>query len=353
MARKKLPLFNVAIAVIAAAAVGGGWFVWDRARAATAAERELVRLRAELQAVADAVPAPSRETAAEIEADLARARRALATMQAELRGRGPTADRLAALKPPGARTDAFFDLATFVERSRVTAQKQGIAIGPDATHFGFSLYANEGPEAALIEPVFRQRLAADYLVGALFSARPRAVLAVQRERPLTAAERKTRADDLAAAIALAASDPASVIPPPVPEGSASISPDYFDLDPRLTVPDPELVEVSAFRLIFTGPTAVLRALLNQLATFELPVIVRTVEVEPATGDDLLSAGEEAAAPPAAAPASTVLIASVPRPTSANRGGTLAPLVPKSVSKFTVTVEFVELVPPAAVASDTP
>jgi len=167
-------------------------------------------------------PAPSREIATLIESDLARAQSALATMQAELRGRGPAAARLAATKAPVARTDAFFDLATFVERSRATAQKQGVTVAPAAAHFGFSLYANEGPEAALIEPVFRQRLVAEYLVEALLAARPRALLAVQRERPLTAEERKARMEALAAA----AADPAAA-PVVATESASQLSPDYF------------------------------------------------------------------------------------------------------------------------------
>jgi hypothetical protein len=324
-------------------AAGEVWCIWERAQTALAAEQKLARVRNDLAAVAATEPAPSREIALQIESDLARAQSALATMQAELRGRGPAAARLAATKAPVARTDAFFDLATFVERSRGTAQKQGVIVAPAAAHFGFSLYANEAPEAALIEPVFRQRLVAEYLVDALLAARPRALLAVQRERPLTADERKLRAE------ALAAADPSA--PPAAAESAAQLSPDYFDLDARLSARAPGLVEVSAFRLIFTGQTAALRALLNQLAGFELPVIVRAVEVEPAAGEDLVAAGEEppAATAPPGPPASIVLTAPAAKP-AAKTPSAIAPIVARSVSKFTVTLEFVALTPPPAAAA---
>ena len=347
---KKLTLFPVALGVIGLVAAGAGWCIYERYESARAEENKLAQARAQLQAVADTAPAPSRETAQQIEADLTRAREALATMQSELRGRGPAAARLAALKAPPARTDAFFDLATFISRSRALAQKQGVAVAPAAANFGFSLYANEGPETALIEPVFRQRLVTHYLVDALIGARPRAILAVQREKPLTAEERKARAE----ALALAAADPAAAAAAAAvaPEKAATISPDYFDLDPRLGARASDYVEISAFRLVFTGQTSALRALLNQLAGFELPVIVRAVEVEPATGEDLLGPPEETASTPAApAPASVVLTAKAP---VAAKPATIAPIVPKSLSKFTVTVEFVELAPPApAVAAATP
>ena len=346
MAAKKFSPFSVALVVVGLVAAGEVWCIWERAQAALAAEQKLTRVRNDLAAVSATEPAPSREIATQIESDLARAQSALATMQAELRGRGPAAARLAATKAPVARTDAFFDLATFVERSRATALKLGVIVAPTAAHFGFSLYANEAPEVALVEPVFRQRLVAEYLVDALLAARPRAVLSVQRERPLTNEERKIRAEALAAA----AADPAAV-PPAPSEGAAQLSPDYFDLDARLSTRAPGLVEVSAFRLVFTGQTAALRSLLNQLAGFELPVIVRAVEVEPAAGEDLLATPEEtqAASAPTPVPASIVLSAA-PAKAAAKAGTVIAPIVARSISKFTVTLEFVALTPPPAAAA---
>ena len=349
MSFKKLNFFKLARTRLGLVAVGAAWCIWDRAAAVRAAEQKLVRVRAQIQTVADAAPSPSRETAALIEADLNRAQRALATMQSELRGRGPSAARLAATKPPAMRTDAFFDLATFVSKSRALAQKQGVLIGPGAANFGFSLYANEGPETALIEPVFRQRLVVNYLVDALLAARPRALLAVQRERPLSAVERKARNEALIAA----AADPAATPPAPL-ESATTQSSDYFDLDARLSAQAPGLVEVSGFRLIFTGQTAALRALLNQLASFELPIIVRSVEVEPAAGEDIVAApADEAAAPPPPATPAASIVLSAPVAKAAKPAATIAPLVAKAISKFTVTVEYVELAAGPAVVAATP
>ena len=348
MSFKKTSFFSLLLVLLGLVALGAVWCIWERASAVRSAEQKLVRVRAQLQAVADTAPSPSRETAAQIEADLNRAQRALTTMQAELRGRGPGAARLAATKPPAMRTDAFFDLATFVSNARALTLKQGVQIAPGAANFGFSLYANEGPETALIEPVFRQRLVANYLVEALLSARPRALLSVQRERPLNTEERKARNDALVAA----AADPAAA--PLSTESSTTLSPDYFDLDARLLARAPGLVEISGFRLIFTGQSAALRALLNQLARFELPIIVRAVEVEPAAGEDLLAAPAEETAltTKLAAPASSIVL-SAPAPKAAKAASTISPLVAKSVSKFTVTVEYVELAPAAAAVASTP
>jgi hypothetical protein len=346
-ASKRSPLFVAALVLLALIAVGEAWLITERFTAARVAEKKLVQQRAALAGLAEAAPAPSRETAAQIESDLARARVALAAMQAELRGRGPSAERFKSAKPPAARTDAFFDLATFVEGARSRAKQQGIRIAPAADHFGFSLYANEGPEIALIAPVFHQRLVVQYLVEALLDARPRALLSLQRERPLSEDERKARAEALAAA----AQDNGGAASPRVDDFTA-LSEDYFAPDPRLSASAPGAVEVTAFRLVFTGQTAALRAFLNKLAGFELPVIVRSVEVEPAASEDEITAvAAEENAPPAARatpPASVVLTASAP---AKAKPPAVAPLVPKALSRFTVIVEFIDLLPPPAAASN--
>lgn len=316
----KSPVFTSVLTVLALVVLGEGWCIYERRGAALAGEAKLVQKRAELQAMADAVPPPTREVAALIDADLARSSRALATMQAELQGRGPAAERLRATRAPVARTDAFFDLATFVERERELAKKQGVELKGEASRFGFAAYANEGPDERLIAPVHRQRLVAQHLIESLFEARPRALLSLQRERPLTVEERKQQGE------AAAAGTP----PPEAPVLVAGDSPDYFAIDPRVSARVPGSVEAVAFRLTFVGQTTALRAFLNKLAAFELPLVVRSVEVESAAGDE----GGESAAAEAVAPAVGARTAA-------------APLIAKSTSKFTVTVEFISLLTPAA------
>jgi hypothetical protein len=347
-ALKKSPLFVVALLLLGLVAVGEVGLMVQRISDMRAAEKKLVQKRAALAELAAVGPVPSRETAAQIEADLARAHRALAAMQAELQGRGAAAERFKSAKPPAARTDAFFDLATFIENSRNRAKRLGVDVQPAAAHFGFSLYANEGPETALIAPVFHQRLVVQYLVDALLDARPRALLSLQRERPLTDDERKARAEALAAAAAAPTENGAGGAAART-EDFVSLSTDYFSLDPRLSANAPGIVEVTAFRLVFTGQTAALRAFLNKLAGFELPVIVRAVEVEPATGEEAATAAaaEEAAVP---APSSVVLSVTVPPKA---KPPTVNPLVPKALSKFTVVVEFIDLLPPPAAPATAP
>jgi hypothetical protein len=94
------------------------------------------------------------------------------------------------------------------------------------------------------------------------------------------------------------------------------------------------VDASAFRLTFIGDTASLRALLNKLATFELPLVVRGVEVEP-----IVKVQSTEKIPPANTLSSIFGTA----PTVSLEVVKPKPLVEKVSSKFTVTVELIDLV----------
>lgn len=364
MSRRKNPLFVGALTLCGAIALGEGYLIYERWATGRAATKKLQEREAQLMEMANTIPPPSREVATAIEEDLARAQRALASMQSELKGRGATAERLRAAKVPTARTDAYFDLATYVERMRDLAKKNGVAVRGEASRFGFASYANEGPEAERIEPVFRQRQVAQYLMESLLEAKPAGLLAVKREPTLTKAERQAREEAMANQAAAIASgqtpDPTAIPEVALPEG-----PDYFQIDPRASKRVLGYVDTEAYRVVFTGQTGALRAFLNRLASFELPVLVCEVEVEPATAEDLAveTTNEETPAanetPQAPTAPSVVLSVDPAEPTkkapapkaAPRRGPVLTPIVAKPVSKFTVTVEYVTLVPPPQAAAD--
>jgi hypothetical protein len=348
---RKNPLFALGLTICGLLVLGELALIYERFAASREAARKLAERQADLGAMAVLMPPPNREVATAIEADLAKAQQALASMQGELKGRGPAAERIRAAKVPAARTDAYFDLATFIEKTREAATKNEIDVRPEAARFGFAAYANEGPLADHIEPVFRQRQIAQYLLDALIEARPRAILAVKRERTLGKADRDARAAALA-----------NNEPQPEPT-SGEEGPDLFVIDPRVTARVPGYIDTQPFRFVFTGQTAALRTFLNRLASFELPVLVREVEVEPATNEESIvqAAGEDATVGDTGGAASVVL-AAAPKPKVAPkaaaprevRGPVTLPIVAKPLSKYTVTVEFVELVPsPAAPAVDAP
>ena len=340
---RKNPLFAIAMTLCAVLALGELALIYERYAASRSAAKRLAQRRTDLESMTVLMPPPTRDVATAIEADLAKAQQALAAMQGELKGRGPVGERIRTAKAPGARTDAYFDLATFVEKSRAAATQHEVEIRPEAARFGFATFANEGPMPDHIEAVFRQRQIAQYLVDALIEARPRALFSVKREATLGKAEREARAAAIANGEA-----------PPQVHGEEG--PDYFEIDPRVSARVPGFIDTIPFRFVFTGQTAALRSFLNRLASFELPVLVREVEVELATAEESASAPvveESAATATDTSVAASVLLTTddpAPRPVApkaprAPRTSTTMPIVAKTISKFTVTVEFVELVPP--------
>lgn len=341
---RKYPLFATGLAVCALVALGELAFLYERYAASREASVRLRQRKDELAAMEQLTPPPTRPVAAAIEADLAKAQATLAALQAELKGRGPAVERLRAAKVPAARTDSFFDLATYMERMRELAEKNGVEVRAEASRFGFVQYANEGPETDRIEPVFRQRQLAEFLLEALLAAKPRTLVAVKRERPLTKAEREARA---------AAEAAGTPVEDPAP--GAGDSPDFFAVDPRVTARVKGHIETAPFRFVFTGQTAALRNFLVRLAEFELPVLVREVEVEPVGGEEaaaFLAEGAKPAGEPAADAKAPPATKAAPK-AAAPRAPAAVPIVTRSLSRFTVTVELVELVPPAAPGGENP
>lgn len=328
---KNHPVFYSVIAALGLAALAGGWGVYDRSVAAKKSAAQLAQKRGELNSLQSSTPAPTEESKAAVQADLSRTEAALAKMREELKGRGPTAERMRGETVPAEPTDLFFNITTFVERTREKAQSAGIKVKPDE-RFSFSAYASAGPDRELIPQVFRQRQVAEYLLDALIEAHPTELLSVQRERPLTKVQREA----LKSGQSVGGSQ----------SGSSQGPTDLFEIDSRITARVAGFVNASAFRLAFTGETDSLRSLLNKLATFELPLVVRGVEVEP-----IAKAQAAATSAPANSLSSifgTPVAASTPAQPEKPK-----PLVDRTLSKFTVTVELIDLVEaPATEATPT-
>ena len=281
-----------------------GWLAWKERAALQQAELALRAKAAERDLAAAQSPQPSAGTLERIEADLEAVRRATTALEAALAGQSPAT---LAVEVPSRPVDAYFELAAFVEKNRALAAAARTAV-PENGRFGFASHQTEGPAEELLPAVARQVVAMRHLLEALFESSPQALVAVQRERPLTAAQ-----------LAARRTGPGRLTPTPV--GGEAAPQDFFTMEPALSLFVPGQVDTTAFRLEFIGHTASLRAFLNSLAAFRLPLIVRSVEVEP-----LAPTGRADAAAP-----------------DRTAGDVLLPVVSQNVSKFAVVVELVELV----------
>lgn len=316
------PFFDAALILLGALCIAEiALMLKYRAEAAEAGELLETR-RAELAGTTMLRPFPSPENGAAVEADLEDSQRVVAAMRASLRG-APGRSGAILSAPPSSRTDAFFDLARFVERNRQRATSAGVAIRADE-RFGFSLYANEGPEPDLIPAVHQQKAIVDFLLGVLFDARLRELVSVQREVARVPG-REGRPNTVEVA----------------PQNDST----FFSVDPRVTARVPGFVDSTGFRIAFVGQTGALRDFLNRIAAFELPVIVRSVEIEP-----LPEPKRAQGSAPSAPSLASLLGSPAPQPGASTVPAGPVPIVSQNLSRFTVTVEFIELVAPPAPAS---
>lgn len=265
--------------------------LWWLARARETAERSrasLAQAAQERDWLARQTPAPSAESEQAIAAEAAALRARIAAQRTRLQSRVP------AQAVPARPLDAYFEIASLVETARAQAIATRVTLRPDE-RFGFAAYANEGPAPELLATVHRQRLAVQQLLGSLWEARPLALLGVRRGQPPGTGAMRLAGED------------------------------YFAVEPAVSVRREGLVETEPLRLEFTGQTSTLRAFLGGLADLPAPVVVRSVDVEPvpAVGARRVSSGAEAP----------------------------VPVVRHSLSKFAVTVEFIQLTgnpaPPAS------
>lgn len=293
--------FPVTVAVCVLGAGLMGWLAWEERAAGLKAGAALRSKFAERDRISAEDPQPSAATEQRIAEELTAVRRAVAALAAKLGAESPGIFETPAPTKP---VDAYFELAAYVEKNRALAAAARTVLA-DNERFGFASHAAQGPAEELLPFVARQAAALRPLLECLFASAPRELLAVQRERPLTAGQWSARR-------AGGAPRPAN---DSVVSGAAA---DFFSLDPALSLLAPGETDTMAFRLEFTGHTSSLRGFLNSVAVSPVPFFVRSVEVEP--------------------------LAAPPRAETAADADAVLPVVEQTLSRFAVVVEFVELVP---------
>jgi hypothetical protein len=190
---------------------------------------------------------------------------------------------------------------------------------PNDFAFGFEQYItkatplDDADRSAVLD---KQRQILSYLLDKLFAADPESIVSVKRE----ALER------------------------PAAEKSNDKN---FKISPAVSARVPGAIDTLAFSLAFTGYTDSLREFLNNLAKFDLPIVVRSIEVERPSGS----------ATTAPAPTNNNSLDAI---FGAMGGGTnepeetqeaQKPVISENISTFTVVLEFIEIVLPAEPAED--
>jgi len=285
--RSKLTLLLLAAAGVAFAAQGVSLF-WG-AKSFAKAKSQLAAKERQLTSLANAEPAPTQAYADALARELADLPSAVARSESLWRDNSIARARAAAPPPPNRRA-AYFDLMRYRQSLADLAREQGVEIGADE-FFGFRAYANEGPAEADISAVYMQRLVLARVLESLLHSKPQRILAVIRQ------EGNASADGF---------------------GGAEFAPANRGY---------------RFQIRFLGTTAVLRAWLNELADMPLPILVRSVTVEPAPERQVIPIRGRSNAAFSSAPFA-----------ESGVGDGFEPLVRPSSSEFLVTLDYVELEP---------
>lgn len=284
-----IPTIMLMVAGVIAAAEFA-WWLHGRTRE-NRGELQLAGLRNELSMLQQAEPAPTRDASEKLARQVTQSTAALS--QAE-----KFWSKLAWSQVPQPRDKrtAYFELAHFRQRMTALAEREQVAL-TEVESFGFNAYRYEGPVEDEIARVHQQRLVLEDVLTLLFRAHPTKLLGVARESADQANQQREMRN-------------AEVMSP---------------LPTQLSLRRAGVVRSQALEIRFTGETNTLRAWLNALVASDLPVVVRTLSVQP--------------------------MKSISRPVTkmssglelSNNGDGFQPLVQPAECEFVVSLEYVELV----------
>lgn len=204
----------------------------------------------------------------------------------------------------------------------------------DNEAFGFALYsgATARPPSDDLAPIVNKQLdIIRYLLDKLYEAKPTAVVAIERESITSAPQ-------------------VAVINRPASATSTSNNDDLFAVSPAITAEVPGSIETQGFRFVFQGYTNSLRKFLNAIAAFELPIVVREVQVKSIEAVAVIgnSRTNRTATPQNAEDIFNALFgganASNNQPTEAETTPSkFEPVVQDILSEFTVILEYIDIV----------
>lgn len=314
---KKNLLFCLLVILSLAACIGGAFLAYSQYGKVGKDRRALTHVEGQLSSLLNREPAPSDANLAAAEENLKQLMASLAEIRDDLQPESPLE-----ISEDGVSVIAGIQQYIF-RLQRETARhknKDGKAVPiqtPNDFAFGFEQYIREAqvPETATkAAELDKQRQILSFLMKQLLAADPHSIDAVQRE---------------------------------MLEANRTGDRRGFTIAPSLSARVPGAIETVAFSLTFSGYTNSLREFLNSLAGFELPIVVRSIEVTRPSGsetvvappprpvggnlfDNLFGAAEPAQSAP-------------PQPSEEEQ----KPVIEENISQFTVILEFIEVVLPDA------
>lgn len=307
---KKNLTFTVIVAVCVLAFAAGAYLAFAESGKIGKAKQKIATAETQLNGILFADPAPTVENVEASEGNVSQLSGELAKIREELqRGARLTAS-----------TDGIGVMAAiqqYISEFQRKASSNLDEIGeadpievPRDFAFGFDLYLDESTmldDPEKIPVLDKQRQILEYLLNKLIAAQPHGIQEVERE----------------------------LLEFPEKDGF----PKGFEISEANSASVPGAIDTLAFSVTFTGYTNSLRQFLNELAKFDLPIVVRSIKVERPSGqattatprnnvDDLFSAFGGTSDDEEEVEETKKLVIS------------------ENTSSFTVVLEFIEIVLPA-------
>ena len=317
---KKNPVFCILCAVGVLAFAGGSALVVMESGKLAKSKKQVASADSQIKGLLYATPAPTPENvlAAQKNADELRAK-LLSIREGLQRGSRLT------ISNDGTRVMSGLQKYISNYRRQVAKHQNADAADGEITAievpadfaFGFDKYLSETniwDDPVLVPQLDKQRQVLSYILNQLIASDPAGIQVVERE---------------------------------VLEGAGADA-KGFRINPAVSARVPGAIDTLAFRVTFSGYTPALRKFLNKLAEFELPIVVRSVEVGRSKTSGKDAGGSKNAASniddifSVFGGASSGTGAQAESEAPANQ----TPVVSETESSFTVTLEFIEIILPS-------
>ena len=246
---KKNLFFSAGIIICLLSFSAGSFLALNESGSIAEAEQEMTSAQARLKNLRFLDPAPSAENVEASSENVALLKSALETIREDLqRGNRLTTSRDGIAVMAGVQQFISTYQRKSTEQVDSTNEPAPISL-PQNFAFGFQEYIDEAkplsdPERSAV--LDQQRQILSYLMDKLIEANPASIVSVQREFLEQGQDQQNKS---------------------------------FQINEAVSARVPGAIDTLAFELSFTGFTDSLRTFLNNLAKFDLPIVVRSIDVQ--------------------------------------------------------------------------
>ena len=323
---EKYPIFSTVCTMSALAFIAGLVLSFMAAGSLSDAETKMKRARSQFQSAQATTPSSVIENVEALDANLA-----------DLEGAFQEAvSRLESTRPFELAGDSDVLLPTilkYVRDFQARAKASPHITAKDDEAFGFSNYARGGvkpPPQDIVPIVDKQRQILTYIVQRLFDAANESkeditILSVGRKLVEQVEDPQARGNN---------------------SRRGKRNADSFIIDDAVTAKVDGAIETLAFKIEFSGYTEPLRLFIESMSDFDLPVVIRSVEVSRKEEKEAKAATKSASKKQTQQDALQALFGSatsaVPEELAEPEKVDKTPIVDKNDSEFTVILEYVEV-----------